>query len=130
MDEYGQTAGLVSLEDIVEQIVGEIRDESDAEEELITELTDNTYLISGSFSVKHWRKLFEKELPERSLKKAYSQVSTLGGFVTMLFQRFPKIGESVEFKNIRFTVKEIRKRRITKILVEYVAPEQNSDKEA
>ena len=58
-----------------------------------------------------------------------SQVSTLGGFVTMLFQRLPQVGESVEFKNLRFTVKEMKKRRITKIMVEYIEPENAETKE-
>jgi CBS domain containing-hemolysin-like protein len=126
VDEYGQTAGLVTLEDIVEEIVGDIQDESDVQEEQVTELPGNKYLVSGALSVQQWQELFEEELPASSLEKFYSQVSTLGGLVTLLFQKIPKVGESVEFKNIRFTVKEMRKRRISRILVEYVAPHQDA----
>jgi len=129
VDEYGQTAGLVTLEDIAEEIFGEIQDESDMEEELVRKIADNTYEISGSFSVKEWGGLFEEELAASGLADTGSQVSTLGGFVTMLFQRLPQVGESVEFKNLRFTVKEMKKRRITKIMVEYIEPENTETKE-
>ncbi len=112
IDEYGGTAGLVTLEDILEEVVGEIQDETERPEEPIRKLGDNRYIIHGSLSLRDWSETFGIELEP-------SEADTVGGFVVSLLGRIPQREDSVSYQNIVFSVDEVRRRRITRLLVEF-----------
>lgn len=114
IDEYGGTAGLVTLEDILEEIVGEIENEDDKnnkQEESICKIEDNKFHITGDLGVREWCEYFEVELESQDF-------DTIGGLVMSLLGTIPKKGESVEYKNMRFTVDKIRRRRIIKLTLD------------
>ena len=111
VDEYGGTAGLVTMEDLVESIVGNIQDEYDNEAEEITKISDNTYTISGTADAADVMETLGAPLPEDS------EYDTMSGFITDLLGRIPEDGEtpSVIYKNITFTVLLAEDMRIVRI---------------
>lgn len=108
VDEYGGTSGLVTIEDILEEIMGEIQDEYDSEEKLIMHIDGKTTLVSGKTSL--------HDLNEE-LKTHFKvqDAQTVSGLIIHLFGRIPKSGESTKYKNYLFTVDDVRKNRIRKI---------------
>lgn len=110
LDEYGGTEGIVTMEDLIEEIVGEIEDEYDdgSISEDILQLNKNMYIIDGMVRL--------EEVRERtSLDIESEEVDTIGGFVVELFDRIPEQGEVLESENLVFTVLEIDKNRISKL---------------
>ncbi len=105
VDEYGGTAGLVTLEDIIEEIIGEIRDEYDKEEIPITKINDNSYLVLGKISVDELNELLNIEIPDED-----EDFETLGGLVLNQAGHIPKEGYTFQLENHKFTVKEVLKR--------------------
>ncbi len=121
VDEHGGTAGLITLEDIIEEIVGEIQDEHEKPRETIKKIDENKYLISGNLSLRDWSDTFGVEIEPMG-------VDTLGGLVIALLEHIPKKGDSVKYEGFIFTVDGVRKRRITSILQEIKAiKEQDED---
>lgn len=112
IDEYGGTAGLVTLEDIIEELVGEIEDEYDEEENTIKLLDDETYLIDGTCEIDNVNDALAIELPE-------GDYNTIAGFVINQLGFVPKEnrdeGASVDFDNVKFIVAEIDERKIEKL---------------
>ncbi len=125
VDEYGGTAGIVTLEDVLESIVGNIQDEYDDEEEEIRKIDETTFTIEGTTDLDEVNELVGVELPE-------GDYDTLGGFVISLLGYLPSEkseGEAVaEYKNLRFTVLSLDERRIDEIKVE-ILPVEESDEE-
>ncbi len=113
VDEYGGTAGILTLEDIVEAIMGNIQDEYDEEDEEISKIDDNTFTVDGTIDIEEIDELIGKELPE-------GDYETLAGFIMDELQCIPKDGEmnEVVFQNVKFTVLSVEDRRIEKIKVE------------
>lgn len=109
-DEYGGTSGLVTVEDILEEIVGEIQDEYDSEEKLIVKVDENTVSVSGKTSLYD----LNEELHTRFKAK---DAQTVAGFMIHLFGRIPKSGESARYRNYLFTVDDVRKNRIRKVTI-------------
>ena len=124
VDEYGGTAGIVTLEDIVEAIMGNIQDEYDVEEEEISKIDENTFTVDGTIDIEEIDELIGKELPE-------GDYETLAGFIMDELQCIPKDGEmnEVVFENVKFTVLSVEDRRIEKIKVEITPVEKASDEE-
>ena len=124
VDEYGGTAGIVTLEDIVEAIMGNIQDEYDVEEEEISRIDENTFTVDGTIDIEEIDELIGKELPE-------GDYETLAGFIMDELQCIPKDGEmnEVVFENVKFTVLSVEDRRIEKIKVEITPVEETSDEE-
>jgi len=110
LDEYGGTAGLVTIEDLLEEIVGEIFDEYDLEEAMIEVLSTDVYRIDGRAPMDEVRELLGVDLPEYGGE-------TIGGFVYDLVGRIPVPGEVVEYDSLRFEVDKVIGRRISKIIV-------------
>jgi len=111
IDEYGGVSGLVTMEDLLEELVGEIRDEYDIERPLV-KLSDGSILIDASLSIRDLKDDYHIEIPEST---AYE---TLGGFLLTSLQRIPKIGDVVEIESKRFTISEMVGKRIAKVRLE------------
>lgn len=125
VDEYGGTAGIVTLEDIVEAIVGNIQDEYDDEDEEISKINETTFTIDGITNTEEVNELTGVDLPEGSY-------DTLAGFIIKELGFLPKAGETyeVEYKNLKFTVIEVEDRRIEKVKVEILpVPDEEEDEE-
>lgn len=114
VDEFGGTAGLVTLEDVIEEIVGEIYDENDEpEEHPIRVLPDGAYSIQAQTPIDEVSEALGVELPE-------GEYDTLSGFLYALFGRIPSVGESVEWQGFRFVVESADQRRLERVRVERV----------
>ncbi len=116
VDEYGSTLGLVSLEDIIEEIVGEISDESDNDEKRYTTLAPNVYLFEGKTHIVDFERILA--LDEDTFSDLRGDAETLAGLMLELKRDFPRKGDNFTAHNIRFTVSEMERHRIDKIKVE------------
>ncbi len=111
VDEYGGVAGLVTMEDLVEEIVGEIRDEHDIESPVV-QLSDGTLLIDASISLKDLKEDYHVPLPESS------DYDTLGGFLMTALQKIPQAGDMVEIEGKHLKIVEMVGQRISKVKLE------------
>lgn len=110
LDEYGGTSGLVTLEDLVEEIVGEISDEYDEDEDDIEVVKEDEYIIDGSTHIDDVNDMIGTHIESEDF-------DTIGGFVIGVLGRFPQKGEKVEYDGIKFVVEEIDKNRIEKLRI-------------
>jgi len=117
LDEYGGTEGLVTIEDILEEIVGEIFDEFDFEEKKVDKIGDNKYIIKGDLDLEEIEDFFDIEFSEDD-KEDYDSI---GGFIFNTLDRVPKNGDVVSHTNVNFIVKKVMKRRIKEVFVEIEA---------
>ncbi|GBD89578.1 magnesium and cobalt efflux protein CorC [bacterium BMS3Abin04] len=115
VDEYGGTSGLISLEDILEEIVGEIQDEYDKEESEVTKISNNSYLVLGKLPIDEVNELLSIDLTSKS-----DDYDSLGGFIFNQTGKVPEEGYSFIFSNYRFIVKEVKNNRINSVLIEKV----------
>ncbi|MDK2945963.1 MAG: magnesium and cobalt exporter, family [Geotoga sp.] len=115
VDEYGGTAGLVTLEDIIEELTGEILDEYDdkVEESNIVRIDDYSLLVNGSTPINDIEREFDIDFPE-------TEFETIGGFLLEQLERFPKPGENIVFDNFEFEVISVTINRIDKVKVTYL----------
>ena len=109
IDEYGGTAGIVSVEDIVEELVGEIKDEYDVETEPITVEADGSILVAGRVNLDRLDQALEAPLPREA------DVGTVGGLVTSLFGRIPRAGERVEHAGLTVEVVDAERKRVNRV---------------
>jgi putative hemolysin len=110
VDEYGGTSGIVTLEDILEEIVGEIRDEYDEETPLIRQISKGEYLVAGRTNLGDLSDLLKVTIPA-------DEVDTLGGFLYNLIGRVPEEGEEMEYESIRFKINRLDGQRIAEVLM-------------
>lgn len=115
VDEYGGTSGLVSLEDIIEEIVGDISDEYDDEDLIFTKLDDNNYSFEGKTPLKDVYKIVGIEEDVEDFEARKGEAETLAGFVLEISGGFPRIGSKINFKNYVFTVEALERKRIKQI---------------
>ena len=121
VDEYGGTAGLVTIEDLIEEIVGEIRDEYESEQELVIPVSEREALMDGRVPFDDVREAFELDLPPSE------DYDTLGGFIVHELGRLPKAGEEVRTAGVRFVVETVEGRRIRRVRVTREAEERNEE---
>ncbi|GAB4154745.1 MAG: gliding motility-associated protein GldE [Winogradskyella sp.] len=116
VDEYGGTSGLVSLEDIIEEIVGDISDEYDDEDLIYTKLDDNNYSFEGKTPLKDMYKILDMDEDEADhFENKKGEAETLAGFVLEISGGFPRIGSKINFKNYVFTIEALERKRIKQI---------------
>ena len=113
VDEYGGTAGLVTLEDIIEEVVGEIWDEYDKEEDPVKKISDNEYIVLGKVSIDE-----VNDILGGSIISEEEGFETIGGFILKTAGSIPKDGYNFKKKNFKFTVKEVLGKRIKKVIIE------------
>jgi putative hemolysin len=121
IDEYGGVSGLVTMEDLLEEIVGEIRDEYDVESPVIR-IDEKTFLIDASISIRDLKEDHHIEIPEST------EYETLSGFLLTTLQRIPKVGDVVEIDGKKITISEMVAQRIAKVKLEKL-PEEVSEEQ-
>ena len=121
VDEFGGVEGIVTLEDLLEEIVGEIRDEHDTEIEDIRELGPNLYSVAGKLPTKDFNRFFEEKIPEAP------EYTTLAGYIAALTGRLPLEGETVQYQSLTFTMEKIERFKLVSIRVRTKNPPPKQD---
>jgi len=117
IDEYGGTAGLVTIEDLIEEIIGEIEDEYDKiKSDEFVELKDGYYLINAQLEIEKLEEFFDIDVPKEDYE-------TVGGLIFHLLGRIPKPGEKISFQNLNMIIEKATERRIELIKVKKVSTE-------
>ncbi len=132
LDEYGGTAGLLTMEDLIEEIVGEIRDEYDHEEDSIKEVSPNNYIIQASWNIDDFKEHFDidKNLPmpskldkdEEEDEEDEEEFTSVGGYFLSLFGAMPKLGDEVKTDYFLLKIEEMDGNRIEKISMQLLIP--------
>ena len=115
VDEYGGTSGLVSLEDIIEEIVGDISDEFDGENLSFSKIDDKNYLFEGKINLKDFYRIIDVDEELFEIKKG--EAETLAGFILEIVGNFPKKDQKIAYKNCIFSIEALDKKRIKQIKV-------------
>lgn len=115
VDEYGGTSGLVSLEDIIEEIVGDISDEFDGDNSNYSKIDDKNYLFEGKTNLKDFYRVIDVDEDLFEVKKG--EAETLAGFILEILGNFPKKGQNIVFENCTFTIELVDKKRVKQIKV-------------
>ncbi|UMB52823.1 gliding motility-associated protein GldE [Lutibacter sp. A64] len=116
VDEYGGTSGVISLEDVIEEIVGDINDEFDDEDILYSKLDANNYIFDGKTNLKDFHKILEIQDTE-IFDKNKGESETIAGFILEICGKFPKKNEIIKFSSYTFKIESMDKKRIKQIKV-------------
>jgi putative hemolysin len=120
IDEYGGTAGLITMEDVVEEVVGEIIDEYDKEIKLFEMNGDNIVIADAIISIDKINEILNIEIPENDFE-------TLGGFIFDLLGRVPKKGEKIKYQNYQMVIERVVKNRIRRVKIIKKLPQTESN---
>ena len=116
VDEYGGTSGVITLEDVIEEIVGDISDEFDDEELIYSKLDEHTYVFDAKINLKDFYKVIELEQVE-AFEKAKGESESLAGFILEVAQIFPKMGQIIYYDSYQFVVESVDRKRIKRVKV-------------
>ena len=125
VDEFGGTSGIITLEDVLEEIIGEVQDEVDEEELDITQISENKYVANGMMRTDEIAEFFE--LDEEKFDE--EDIETIAGLVVKFLGRIAIVGDTVQFNGLKFTVSEVDGARITKLIIEKLPQESNDENE-
>ncbi|NBU81073.1 MAG: gliding motility-associated protein GldE [Flavobacteriaceae bacterium] len=115
VDEYGGTSGLVSLEDVIEEIVGDISDEFDDENLNFSQIDEKNFLFEGKINLKDFYRIVDVD--EEVFEGSKGEAETLAGFILEILGNFPKKGQKINFSHVRFTIEAVDKKRIKQLKV-------------
>lgn len=115
VDEYGGTSGIVSLEDVIEEIVGDISDEFDEENINYSQIDDKNFLFEGKINLKDFYRIID--VNEDSFEIRKGEAETLAGFILEILGNFPKKGQKIHFENCLFAIEAVDKKRVKQIKV-------------
>jgi CBS domain containing-hemolysin-like protein len=116
VDEYGGTSGLITLEDVIEEIVGDISDEFDDEDISYSKLDEKTYVFEGKTSLKDFQRVIDLD-EDDEFESIKGESDTLAGLILEIAGYFPKKGEKIKFSYFVFTIEAVDKKRIKQIKV-------------
>lgn len=116
VDEYGGTSGVITLEDVIEEIVGDISDEFDDDELIYSKLDDFTFVFDAKINLKDFYKVIHLE-EEEIFEKAKGESESIAGFVLEIAQAFPKVGQIIQFEGYQFVIESVDRKRIKIIKV-------------
>lgn len=111
VDEYGAVTGLVALEDVIEEIIGEIFDFDGAPDDIVRPVGDDAYVLSGRLSIREWAQTFRQPMAD-------FDVNTIGGLITKRLGRLARVGDTLLVRNLRFTVTRLHGHRIVEVRLE------------
>jgi putative hemolysin len=116
VDEYGGTSGVITLEDVIEEIVGDISDEFDDDELIYSKLDDFTFVFDAKINLKDFYKVIDLGA-EEIFEKAKGESESIAGFVLEIAQAFPKAGQVIQFEGYQFVIESVDRKRIKRIKV-------------
>jgi CBS domain containing-hemolysin-like protein len=121
VDEYGTVVGLVTIEDLLEEIVGEIFDEFDHEVKLVEQVAQKRFKVDARVNMDDLKELLGFELP-------HEEVDTVGGLVFKVMGKVPVPGEAFVYNGVAFKVEKVRNNRISKVMMEIIGENPEEDK--
>ena len=116
VDEYGGTSGLITLEDVMEEIFGELNDEFDEEDPMFSKLDDNTYVFDAKINLQDFYKALDLK-DFSSFEQIAADIETLGGLLLEKAQRIPRVGQVIIHEDFKFVIEIVDKKRIRQVKV-------------